>query len=213
MRPNGRASEDITALRDLLDRAARDDAPPAVQAEARAALDALFAAEQDRIYHVCLRFTGDAERARELAQETFLTAYRKLAEFRGDSSFYSWLYGIARFKCLRAREKKQDLLSDDGVLEPEDGSHGVMRMLRRQERDRLLMSAAAAVLTAEEQEAVYLRYVENLGIPRITELLEITDPSGARGVLQRCKRKLGREIARQLEELGHGQSLLFGSIA
>jgi RNA polymerase sigma-70 factor, ECF subfamily len=206
------AEIDLDELRAFLDRVSRNEGTPAEVARARQQVGALFAAEQDRIYCVCLRLVGEPERARDLAQETFLTAYGKLAEFRGEGSFFSWLYGIARFKCMRAGKKKQDALTADGVIEASDPAGSALLSLRRQERDALLMAAAAAVLDEQEQEAVYLRYVENTEIDRITEILEIEDRSGARGLLQRCRRKLDRELRRRLEELGHGTSLLFGSI-
>jgi DNA-directed RNA polymerase specialized sigma subunit len=84
--------------------------------------------------------------------------------------------------------------------------------MRRRERDALLEAACDAVLDATEQEVLHLRYVENVGVDEITQLVGIVDKSGARGVLQRCKRKLRAELARRLAEAGHGESLLFGSI-
>ena len=64
----------------------------------------------------------------------------------------------------------------------------------------------------QAQEAVALRYVEHLPVDEITSLLGLTDKSGARGVLQRCKRKLKRELSRRLAELGHGTSFVRGSL-
>jgi RNA polymerase sigma-70 factor (ECF subfamily) len=176
-------------------------------AAAAAELDALFAAHHERLVAACQRMVGDPERARELAQEAMLVAYSKLGEFRGDAAFYTWLYGIARNLCFRAVAKKRDLLADDGVLEAEDPHTGVVASLRRAEREALVR-AAAETLTPLEQEAVYLRYVEQLPQERITEILGLDASSGARGLLQRCRRKLGRELSRLLGEMGHGTSFI-----
>lgn len=197
----------------LLDAAARLDASEAEVARARAVVDRLFAAHQDRIYTLCVRILGDRERAREVAQDTFLTAYRKLGEYQGTGSFYSWLYGIAKFKCFNAVKKSGDLLTEDGVLDDTDPERGVYRDLRRAERLAVFQQAASAVLDPLEQEAVHLRYARGLSQERITEVLQIAEASGARGVLQRCRRKLARELRRRLQELGHGPSFFAESVS
>ena len=183
-----------------------------VPAALAADIDSLFASCQGRVYAVCRRMSGSEEAALDLAQDTLLTGYRKLHEFRGDSAFGTWLYGIARGLCMNAIRRKREVLSEDGLLEPEDPSSSVLAQLRREEREELVRQAASS-LSALEQEAVYLRYVEDVPQDRITELLGITQASGARGLLQRCRRALAREIKARLEALGHGSSLLRESIS
>lgn len=171
-------------------------------------VDALLAAHQGLVLAVCRRSVADRERALELAQETLLRAWQKLATFRGESSFRSWLIGIARYECVNAIRKRGDHLTEDGVIEATDPGASALSGLRRQEREALVRDAAAAVLDPLEQEVVQLRYVELLPLERIEALLALDGASGARGVLQRCRRKLGRELGRRLAELGHGSSLL-----
>lgn len=170
-------------------------------------LDALFASCQTRVYALCRRMTGSEEAALDLAQDTLLTGYRKLPDFRGDSAFGTWLYGIARGLCMNAIRRKREMLSEDGVLETGDPSASVLAGMRREEREELVRQAAAA-LSPLEQEAVHLRYVEDMPQDRITEVLGITQASGARGVLQRCRRILARELKARLDALGHGTSFL-----
>jgi len=186
--------------------------PPAEAARVGKEADALFAAHQDRVYAICYRFVGNAERARELAQDVLLTAWVKLPEFRGDSSFGTWLYGIARNLCFRAMRKRgENLLEADGVVETADPRASALSALRRREREDLLRRASL-VLQPLEQEAVHLRYVEHLPQDRITKVLGLDSASGARGLLQRCRRKLSREMNRLLEELGHGTSFVRSSV-
>jgi len=71
---------------DLLRRAQHGD---------RAAYGQLVVAYQDRLYNAILRLVGDAEEARELAQEAFTRGLMKLDSFRGDASPYTWLFRIA----------------------------------------------------------------------------------------------------------------------
>ena len=183
--------------------------PPA---DVVASLDRMFAANQVRVYAVCRRMTGDDETASALAQDTFLTAYRKLPTFRGDSAFGTWLYGIAKMLCLNRIRRRSAVLSEDGVFDAGDPSASVLSRMRKAEREELVRRAAAA-LSPLEQEAVFLRYVEEVPQDRITELLGITQASGARGVLQKCRRTLTKELSRLLAELGHGTSFVRPSIA
>ena len=196
-----------------LDQAMAGTADPDAVGRAVARLDALFAAHQGRIQSVCLRFVGDPEQAKELAQEAMLTAYDKLPEFNGQAKFGTWLYAIARNKCLNAITKRRDLLADDGVIDPTDPTHPVLVSLRRHEREELVRQAASAVLSPLEQEAVHMRYVEQVPQERITVLLGLDAASGARGLLQRCRRKLNREIRRRLVDLGHGSSFVRGTVS
>lgn len=60
-----------------------------------AAFECLYREHVGRIFAVCLRLSGDPGVAEECAQEAFITAWRKLDSFRGDSAFGSWLYRVA----------------------------------------------------------------------------------------------------------------------
>ncbi len=171
-------------------------------------LSNLVSRYQERVMRLCLKITGDRQLAAELTQEALLTAWRRLPEFdasKGD--FGGWLYGIARYQAFNAVRKRGELLAEDGVLEAgDDQAIDALQSLRQHEREELIRQASLAVLSEVEQEAVHLRYVEGMPQDRITELLGITEKSGARGVLQRCRRKLQRELRRQLAELGHGST-------
>lgn len=61
----------------------------------KAAFDLLVIKYQHRIVHLVNRYVKDPSEAQDVAQDTFIKAYRALAEFRGESAFYTWLYRIA----------------------------------------------------------------------------------------------------------------------
>src|SRR5438874_4451606 len=61
----------------------------------RGAYGRLVALYQDRLYNAILRIVGEADEARDLAQETFTRGLDKLDGFRGDASPYTWLFRIA----------------------------------------------------------------------------------------------------------------------
>ena len=50
---------------------------------------------QHKIIHLVNRYINDASEAQDIAQDTFIKAYRDLGNFRGDARFYTWLYRIA----------------------------------------------------------------------------------------------------------------------
>jgi RNA polymerase sigma-70 factor, ECF subfamily len=70
---------------DLIQRAQQGD---------QAAFEQLYRAEVGRVYALCLRLTTDAARAEELTQDAFVRAWERLASFRGESAFSSWLYRL-----------------------------------------------------------------------------------------------------------------------
>ena len=185
-------------------RARHSIATPSLAAD----LDALFAAHVPRVRSLCRRMVGAGPQSEELVQQTLLTAWERFDGFHGGARFGTWIYGIARNHCLNALRKTGDHLTSDGMIDPSDErSMSAWSQLRQRERTQLLRAAAAASLTEEEQEIVHLRYVEEAPLERIDAILGLRG-SGARGVLQRIKRKLGKELRARLEALGHGESFL-----
>lgn len=86
-------------LRHLNERVTVEQAPEReVVARAQAgdmtAFEQLYRSNAGRVYGLCLRLSGDATRAQELAQDVFVRAWQRLSTFRGESAFYSWLYTL-----------------------------------------------------------------------------------------------------------------------
>ncbi len=67
----------------------------------------LYRDHVDRIYRLAQRLCGHGDDARDLVQETFLNAFRKFKQFRGDAQVSTWLYTIASRACLRMRRKRK----------------------------------------------------------------------------------------------------------
>lgn len=66
-----------------------------VQQGDKSAFDLLVIKYQHRIVHLVNRYVKDPSEAQDVAQDTFIKAYRALGDFRGESAFYTWLYRIA----------------------------------------------------------------------------------------------------------------------
>lgn len=73
-----------------------------------AAFEALYRMYSGRVYGLCIRLTSDNAEAEDCTQETFIAAWQKLPEFRGESRLMTWLHSIAYHKVLgrhRSRER------------------------------------------------------------------------------------------------------------
>jgi len=84
------------------------------------AFAALFGIHKRRVYSLCLRMTGDAAEAEDLAQEAFLQLFRKIATFRGESAFSTWLHRlVVNAGLIHLRKKRLQHVP----LEDTDNSH------------------------------------------------------------------------------------------
>ena len=72
------------------------------------AIEQLVLRYQKKVYAIAYQMlSGDAEEARDRTQDAFLQAFRKIKQFRGKSSFYTWLYRIVINTCLDARRRRK----------------------------------------------------------------------------------------------------------
>jgi len=76
-----------------------------------AAYDELVRRYQERIYATMYHMTSNHEDANDLAQESFIKAYQALKTFKGDSSFYTWLYRIAVNKAINFIKQRRNRIS------------------------------------------------------------------------------------------------------
>ena len=79
----------------------------------------IFDAHKTRVYSLCFRMTNNTAEAEDLAQEAFMQVFRKLATFRGDSAFSTWLYRITVNTVLmhfRRKSLQRVSLDDPGRL-------------------------------------------------------------------------------------------------
>ena len=67
---------------------------------------ALYDTHAPRVYSLAYRLSGDAEKAREFTQDTFIRAFSRLAQFRGDAAFSTWLHRITVTVVSNARRSE-----------------------------------------------------------------------------------------------------------
>ena len=92
----------------------------AQRSDARA-FEALYRLHVDKIYGLCLRMTGNVSEAEDCTQEALIQAWMKMAKFRGDSAFATWLHRIAVNAVLgriRKSKREQDRIQAVSNVEP-----------------------------------------------------------------------------------------------
>lgn len=133
---------------------------------------------QTYVFSIIVRQVGQRQLAEDLAQETFLQAYRSLPSFAGRSQFSSWLYRIARNKVIdwsRSRAKKeqsgelplQDVYHTDHSLEDEVVRRDTSARLR-QLITQMPSHYRDVLLLYFEQEFSLVEIAERLRVPRKT---------------------------------------------
>lgn len=105
---------------------------------------------------------GDAATADDLAQETFIRAYRGLARFRADSSFSTWLMGIAHNQYRNARRRRRETPWEPAEM-PDEGEPGPAKSVELHAD----MTVAMKKLDPDEQTALHLFYHQGFTHPDI----------------------------------------------
>ncbi len=147
-----------------------------------AAYDQLVRRYQVRIYATIYHMTSNHEDANDLAQETFIKAYSALKTFKGDSSFYTWVYRIAVNKTinfLKTRKNKTQLSLNDLDFNAEhDPDLLALVSEKTPRRDAALkelqekLNAALLKLSETHRLVVTLHDVQGLSHEEIAEIMD-----------------------------------------
>jgi RNA polymerase sigma-70 factor (ECF subfamily) len=130
------------------------------------------------IFGLAFRMLGRDEEARDICQETFLSAYRNLSKFRGDAKFSSWLYRIALNCChTRLRQRGNNDLSLEQQLEDQgfEPANTIENLNDDLERGQIadLVKRALAGLPPEMRQVIIMKEYQDLKFHEIAEILGI----------------------------------------
>ncbi len=152
-----------------------------VQRGDSAAFDLLVRKYQHRIAALIGRYISDWSECQDVAQETFLRAYRAIANFRGDAQFYTWLHRIAvnTAKNHLVAHNRRPPTDDIDAADAEQFESGIRlrdtdtpeRELMRQEIERTVMRVVDA-LPEELRTAITLREVDGLSYEEIAQKMD-----------------------------------------
>jgi RNA polymerase sigma-70 factor (ECF subfamily) len=143
---------------------------------------------QRKVYAVALGMLKDKEEARDVAQEAFVKVYRYLDHFKGDASFYTWLYRITVNICIDVMRRKGSGRGDEhvefdesvkmdtaeanlGSLGTRLGTNPQKSALRRELADRI--TSAIQQIPEAHREILLLREVEGMSYEDLSRILKI----------------------------------------
>lgn len=174
----------------------------AAKAGDKRALADLVEEYQNAVYRFGRAMCGSSEDAKDVLQETLITALQKVGEFRGDASFRTWLYTIARSHCSRKRRKgnREILARDDlehNTREVADSAPlAADELVAATERSQV--AAAIAELEPMYKEVLVLRDIEGLTAPEVAQTLGIT-VQAVKSRLHRARAKVRELLALALD--------------
>jgi RNA polymerase sigma-70 factor, ECF subfamily len=152
-----------------------------VQRGDSAAFDLLVRKYQHRIAGLIGRYIPDWSECQDVAQETFLRAYRAMGNFRGDAQFYTWLHRIAvnTAKNHLVAHNRRPPTDDIDIADAEQYASGMRlrdndtpeRELMRQQLEQTVMRAVEA-LPEELRVAITLREVDGLSYEEIAKKMD-----------------------------------------
>ena len=156
------------------DRATRD----AILGGDREAAEALFRRHLDGLYEfVHYRVGGDRSRAEDIVQDTFLTAFERLASFDGRSSLHTWLCGIAKNKIRSDVRVRRPRPLADVLLEADEEIERVLSDIEREplpdwilerEETRALVGATLSSLSPDHREALVGKYIDGASVRELS---------------------------------------------
>jgi len=149
--------------RDVIDACQRGD---------EEAFRVLFETHKDRVYSIALRYAGDSATAMDIAQDTFLKLLSNIQQFRGESSFESWLYRMVVNSCLDYHRKRRRFLPllDEALDVFRSPRESTLHDLLREEQEERVQQIVAQ-LPEEQRIVVVLRYTDGLSYEEIADLL------------------------------------------
>ena len=174
------------------------------------AFEMLVVKYQRRIERLIGRMVRDTDLVADIAQESFIRAYRALPQFRGDSAFYTWLYRIAVNTAKKALVdlKRDPLVTESALAGADDDDETSRRGLEPSDMatpDALLASkeiaatvnAAIEALSEDLRQAITLREIEGLSYEEIADVMNC--PIGTvRSRIFRAREAIAAELRPQL---------------
>lgn len=144
------------------------------------------------VYNVALRVVNNRDDAEEVAQEVFMTVYRKLKEFRFEASFRTWIYRITvnhaiNFARKNSKMRKRTVEYEEGLLKG-SVNNDIEADLEREERRKKLQRLLSAI-NLDQRAVVTLRDIQGLSYHEIGQVLKI-NINTVRSRLRRAREKM-----------------------
>jgi RNA polymerase sigma-70 factor (ECF subfamily) len=171
----------------------------------------LVESHRDKVYNITFRMLGNRAEAEDVAQEVFISVFKKIDQFNGESKFSTYLYRIAVNHC-KNRIKYLARRHDRDREEIDESTHGSgvngtiggplpsspQKALESAQMEKL-MQEAIATLDDDQRIVVVLRDVEDLSIEEICEITGLPDGT-VKSRLHRARLVLRKRLQRHVED-------------
>lgn len=154
---------------------------------------------QDIVFSIALKVLRNREDAEEMAQESFVKAFRSLHSFKGKSKFSTWLYRITYNTCIsETRKKKHHFIFTDDVQIRDEAEELNLDGIPEENREKYV-KAALEKLPEDEYTLVLLYYFEDQSVDEISRITGLT-ASNVKVKLHRVRKKLYTILDDMLKE-------------
>ena len=133
----------------------------------RDALEVLLRRHESRVYGLAVRVLGNRDDARDVAQEVFVTLFRKAGSFKGTSAFTTWLYRLTMNACYDQGRRKAR--APTPVEESEQHRDDRVSSVD----DRMMVEVALSSLVAEQRVVVVMRDMYQMSYEEIAEATDV----------------------------------------
>lgn len=172
----------------------------------REAFEHLVRLYENKVYTIAYRLMGNHADASDLAQDAFIKIYQALPNFRGDSSFSTWIYHITVNVCrdeLRKRQRRPTVSLDEPAgennttYEIRSSAPGPEEMLDRSETQAMIQECLNN-LSDDYRTILVMREIQELAYEEIAELLGCSLGT-VKSRLSRARQALKEKISKQME--------------
>jgi RNA polymerase sigma-70 factor (ECF subfamily) len=158
---------------------------------------------QHYVFTLAFRLTQSREDAEEIAQDTFVKAYRSLADFKGGSKFSTWLYTIAHntgITFLRKKKIPVQSMDDEKQFVQLENQESDFRSNQVEEKSKhLMVNQAILMLSSEDAMIITLFYKSDQSLQEIGQVMGI-DPNTVKVRLFRARQRLKEKMETHFKE-------------
>ena len=140
--------------------------------------DKLYELTHNDVWYNCLSLLKDEENAKDIMQETYITAFLKLDTLNDEQKFCGWIISIAVNKCKNKLKGKVEYQIDDEVLITEAETDELMlpeEYINKAEKRKVLLQIIEDTLSFNQYQVVLMFYFNELSIAEIAQALEISE--------------------------------------
>lgn len=159
----------------------------------------LYDAHVGRVYRLAYRMTGDATMAEDMTQDTFIRAFDRLGDFRGDGAFGGWLHRIATSVIYSALRKRQRIRQFEVVEEDPEILESAMAVPAPDRELRRRLDLAIGKLDLNHRLVFVMHELEGFSHQEIAEAMD-TPVGTAKARLSRAREKL-RDMLSEYRQL------------